>query len=53
MGPLIVGRPTTSPRSYEAVLVQLSIVTLAVAGLIFAMPPYEARVTREQSAGAG
>jgi predicted MFS family arabinose efflux permease len=49
IGPVLMGRTYDVTGSYEALLIQLSIATLAVAGLMFAMPPYEARDSRAQS----
>ena len=51
IGPVVMGRAYDVTQSYEALLIQLSIVTVAVAGLMFAMPAYDARASPEQSAG--
>jgi MFS family permease len=42
LGPVLMGRAFDAARSYEAFLMQLSVVTLASGGLMLLMPPYPA-----------
>ena len=46
IGPVLMGRAYDLTGSYAALLQQLSIVTLVVACLMFAMPAYDARPQR-------
>jgi cyanate permease len=45
LGPILMGKAFDTPGSYEALLVRLALVTLAVATLMLALPRYDAAQT--------
>ncbi len=45
LGPVLMGRAFDAAGSYEAFLIQLSVITLAAAGLMLLMPRYPAAVS--------
>jgi predicted MFS family arabinose efflux permease len=49
IGPILMGQAFDVTGSYDALLTRLSIVTLAVAGLMFVMPQYPSPVSRVES----
>jgi cyanate permease len=44
LGPVLMGKAFDVTGSYEALLLQLAVATLAVAGVTFAMPAYPVAV---------